>query len=195
MRKLRVLPDEFHREYLLNDRLGTGSFGVVYGARRAVDDGREVAVKIVDPRAWDPFCLRRCLVDELLQRAVEQELEVMQALPSSANVVKFFFHYQAGDLVYMVMDRVRMATSRTRPHVAAKISHTLEPVLHHKAIASKVDSHVHLSDSSHLWPCRRHRIFPHPTHLCNARQCRHGRPQMFRLWRANGAVSRRVITA
>ena len=80
--------------YVIEGRLGSGGFGIVYGATSP--DGRPVAVKVLRPELSDDLRLRERLAreaDALSRVEGERTAEIFEVVTE-------------GDLVYLVMERV-----------------------------------------------------------------------------------------
>mmetsp|Transcript_113417 Transcript_113417/g.316850 ORF Transcript_113417/g.316850 Transcript_113417/m.316850 type:complete len:377 (+) Transcript_113417:63-1193(+) len=101
-------PCDFHAEYRLAEKLGSGSFGLVYAARR-VADGEDVAVKAVDMCKEDVAGRHAGNLDRRRQRAVETEIAILHMLPRSANVITFLGAYVEDGLAYLVMERCSLS--------------------------------------------------------------------------------------
>lgn len=118
-------PSEFHRDYLLHERLGAGAFGAVYSSRR-MSDGKSVAVKIVDPRAQGDG--RRGQFDKALLRMVEAEANILRALPQSNHVIRVHDVRVCEGLVYLVMERCCMSLLPFLDRMPAMTEASLRPV-------------------------------------------------------------------
>tara|TARA_B100002051_G_C16734825_1_gene640565 strand:- start:953 stop:3070 length:2118 start_codon:yes stop_codon:yes gene_type:complete len=80
--------------YVIEGRLGSGGFGIVYGATSP--DGRPVAVKVLRPELSDDFRLRERLA---------READALSRVEGH-RTAEIFEVVTEGDLVYLVMERV-----------------------------------------------------------------------------------------
>lgn len=119
--------DGFHCDYALDERLGSGAFGSVFAGRR-ISDGESVAVKIVDPHAENAAGERTGPADDVLLRMVEAEAAIMQALPRSRNVIRFYDLRIEGDLTYLVMERCTMGLLPLLNRMPLLTETTLQPI-------------------------------------------------------------------
>lgn len=112
---------DFHREYILEDRLGQGTYGTVFAASGARG---HVAVKVVDLRAQ----AKNGGVDARLVSAVRREVAVLRALPKSPNIVAFHDRYASGGLVYMVMEHGGVGLLPALEGMEVLTEETLQPL-------------------------------------------------------------------
>lgn len=103
----KAAPCDFHHEYMLGEKLGSGAFGLVYSARKGVN-GKDVAVKVVDAHKESLDGGRTDAVDKTRQRVIELEVAILRILPRSANVITFFDVYAGEGLAYLVMEKCSM---------------------------------------------------------------------------------------
>lgn len=107
----------FHADFLLVRKLGRGTFGFIYAARRVrFPEAPEVAVKVVSWREGDPVA----------EEAVMRELDTLRTLPVSQNVIRSIGLYVEDGLAYMVMEKCPVDLAK----LLSRMSKVTEETMH-----------------------------------------------------------------
>lgn len=117
---------DFHREYILDCKLGQGAYGTVYAAKPAADEqgARAVAVKVIDLRPKEKAAEKFAR----LRSAVDREIRILRVLPRSANIVQFHGFYAMSGLAYLVMEKCSIGLCQALGAMPALNEQTMQPV-------------------------------------------------------------------
>mmetsp|Transcript_84494 Transcript_84494/g.243959 ORF Transcript_84494/g.243959 Transcript_84494/m.243959 type:complete len:399 (+) Transcript_84494:81-1277(+) len=128
-----VAAGDFHVDHIVYDKLGSGSFGAVYGAHKARNCNRnadrQLAVKVVDLR--DEVSRNRgewgtkCRLDSRWYMTYRNEVHALRKVAGHENTCQIFGKYMQGGLAYILMERC----DRTLHHALDRLPALNEAVL------------------------------------------------------------------